>query len=385
MTLYDYKQKAPSTALEGAASPAAAPQENQDFSRREIKKLVQDLFAPKPALYWTDFLVTVSIGYGCAAIYLTAPAFSLLQVAAMLLSGLALFRVGIFIHELVHREEASMIGFHIAWNLLVGMPLLMHSFLYRNHLDHHHPRKFGTPGDGEYLPLGSAPLRETALYFAQVPVLPIMAAFRFLILVPLSLLKPRWRRWLLECRSSYAIDPYYRRTIPSTERQDLWVALDLLGFFWVVGALALILSGVITWTTIGLLYCLAIWTIGLNWVRTLAAHRFMNEGTRMTYEEQVEDSLTIGGHSLLSYLLFPIGLRYHALHHLFPLMPYHSMGEAHRRLMNGLPEDSVYRKTIVPGLVAVLRDLLRNASLAGKAGRNPMQWWRHAEGARFAQ
>jgi fatty acid desaturase len=383
--LYDYKQKAPFTALERAASPATAQQESPDFSRREIKKLVQDLFTPKPALYWTDFLVTVSIGYGCAAIYLTAPAFSLLQVAAMLLSGLALFRVGIFIHELIHREEASMIGFHIAWNLIVGMPLLMHSFLYRNHLDHHHPRKFGTPADGEYLPLASAPLRETALYFVQVPILPIMAAFRFLILVPLSLLNPRWRRWLLECRSSYAIDPYYRRTIPSTERQDLWVALDLLGFFWVVGTFALVLSGVIAWTTIGLLYCLAIWTIGLNWVRTLAAHRFMNEGNRMTYEAQVEDSLTIGGHSLLSYLLFPIGLRYHALHHLFPLMPYHSMGEAHRRLMNELPEDSVYRKTIVPGFVAVLRDLLRNASLAGKAGRNPMQWWRHAEGARFAQ
>ncbi|MBI2884524.1 MAG: fatty acid desaturase, partial [Candidatus Methylomirabilis oxyfera] len=289
MTLYDYKQKTPSTALEGAASSAPAQQENQDFSRREIKKLVQDLFAPKPALYWTDFLVTVSIGYGCAAIYLTAPAFSLLQVAAMLLSGLALFRAGIFIHELVHREEASMIGFHIAWNLLVGMPLLMHSFLYRNHLDHHHPRKFGTPADGEYLPLASAPLRETALYFAQVPVLPIMAAFRFLILVPLSLLNPRWRRWLLECRSSYAIDPYYRRTIPSTERQDLWVVLDLLGFFWVVGTLTLILSGVSTWRTIGLLYCLAIGTIGLNGIRTLAAHRLMNEGGNMPYEEQVED------------------------------------------------------------------------------------------------
>jgi fatty acid desaturase len=383
--LYDYKQKAPSSALERAASPAAAPQENPDFSRREIKKLVQDLFTPKPAFYWIDFLVTVSIGYGCAAIYLTAPAFSLLQVVAMLLSGLALFRVGIFIHELIHREEASMIGFHIAWNLIVGMPLLMHSFLYRNHLDHHHPRKFGTPADGEYLPLASAPLRETALYFVQVPILPIMAAFRFLILVPLSFLNPRWRRWLLECRSSYAIDPYYRRTIPSTERLDLWAALDLLGFLWVAGSLTLILSGVITWTTIGLLYCLALWTIGLNWVRTLAAHRFMNEGNRMTYEAQVEDSLTIGGHSLLSYLLFPIGLRYHALHHLFPLMPYHSMGEAHRRLMNELPEDSVYRKTIVPGFVTVLCDLLRNASLAGKAGRNPMQWWRHAEEARFAQ
>jgi len=383
--LYEYEKKVPSIFLEESQSPAAAQQEHPAFSRREIKKLVQDLFMPKPLLYWADFLITISIGYGFAAIYLTAPAFSPVQLSAGLVSGLALFRVGIFIHELVHREEPSMVGFHIAWNLVVGMPLLMHSFLYRNHLDHHHPRKFGTPADGEYLPLGSAPLRETALYFAQVPILPIMAAFRFLILVPLSFLNPRWRRWLLECRSSYAIDPYYRRTIPSAERLDLWAALDLLGFFWVAGSLALILSGVIAWTTIGLLYCLAIWTIGLNWVRTLAAHRFMNEGGNMTYEEQVEDSLTIGGHSLLSYLLFPIGLRYHALHHLFPLMPYHSMGEAHRRLMKELPADSVYRKTIVPGFVAVLRDLLRHASQAGKAGRNPMEGWRHPEMATYAR
>ena len=383
--MYEYEKKVPSISLEESQSPAAAQQEHPAFSRREIKKLVQDLFMPKPLLYWADFLITISIGYGFAAIYLTAPAFSLIQLSAGLVSGLALFRVGIFIHELVHREEPSMVGFHIAWNLIVGMPLLMHSFLYRNHLDHHHPRKFGTPADGEYLPLGSAPLRETALYFAQVPILPIMAAFRFLILVPLSFLNPRWRRWLLECRSSYAIDPYYRRTIPSAERLDLWAALDLLGFFWVAGSLALILSGVIAWTTIGLLYCLAIWTIGLNWVRTLAAHRFMNEGGNMTYEEQVEDSLTIGGHSLLSYLLFPIGLRYHALHHLFPLMPYHSMGEAHRRLMKELPADSVYRKTIVPGFVAVLRDLLRHASQAGKAGRNPMEGWRHPETATYAR
>lgn len=383
--MYEYEKQVPSISLEEPKSPAAAQQEHPAFSRREIKKLVQDLFTPKPWLYWADFLITVSIGYGFAAIYLTAPAFSLVQIAAGLVSGLALFRVGIFIHELVHREEPSMIGFHIAWNLVVGIPLLMHSFLYRNHLDHHHPRKFGTPFDGEYLPLGSAPIRETALYFAQVPILPIMAAFRFLILVPLSLLNPRWRRWLLECRSSYAIDPYYRRTIPSTERLDLWAALDLLGFFWVAGSLALIVSGVITWTTIGLLYCLAIWTIGLNWVRTLAAHRFMNEGSNMTYEEQVGDSLTIGGHSLLSYLLFPIGLRYHALHHLFPLMPYHSMGEAHRRLMKELPADSVYRKTIVPGFVAVLCDLLRHASQAGKAGHNPMDVWRHPETATYAR
>lgn len=55
MTLYDYKQKAPAVTLGGSDSSAAAQQENPAFSRREIKKLVQDLFTPKPLLYWADF------------------------------------------------------------------------------------------------------------------------------------------------------------------------------------------------------------------------------------------------------------------------------------------------------------------------------------------
>ncbi|HWQ69613.1 MAG TPA: fatty acid desaturase [Patescibacteria group bacterium] len=373
--MYDYEKKA----------SAGAQQETPDFSRREIKKLVHDLFTPKPLLYWADFLITVSIGYGFAVIYLMAPAFSLVQMTAGVVSGLALFRVGIFIHELVHREESSMVGFHIVWNLLFGVPFLLHSLLYRSHLDHHHPRKFGTPAEGEYLPLGSSPIRETVLYLAQIPVVPLLAAFRFLVLVPLSFLYPPSRRWVLESWSSYTINPYYRRVIPSTEPQGLWAILDLLCLLWLVVVIGLIFTGVIAWTTVGLMYGLTICTIALNWVRTLAAHRFLNTGGNMTYVEQIEDSLTIEGRSLLTLLLFPIGLRYHALHHLFPLMPYHSMGEAHRRLMQALPDDSPYKKAIFPGFVTVLRDLLRHASLAGKAGRDPMQVWRHAEGARFAQ
>jgi fatty acid desaturase len=105
----------------------------------------------------------------------------------------------------------------------------------------------------------------------------------------------------------------------------------------------------------------------------------------MTYEEQVEDSLTIGERSPLTLVLFPVGLRYHTLHHAFPLMPYHSMGEAHRRLMEGLPEDSVYRSTVVPGYVAAIRELLRGEKLAGKTGHNPVQVWRHPETATYAR
>ena len=116
--------------------------------------------------------------------YIMAAAFSLIQITALLVSGVALFRVGIFIHEIVHMPRGSMVDFRIAWNLICGVPSLMHSLLYSNHLDHHNPHKYGTPADGEYLPLASAPIRETVLYLAQVPVLPILAFCRFRFCIP---------------------------------------------------------------------------------------------------------------------------------------------------------------------------------------------------------
>lgn len=51
----------------------------------------------------------------------------------------------------------------------------------------------------------------------------------------------------------------------------------------------------------------------------------------------------------------PVGLRYHALHHLLPSLPYHALGEAHRRISAALTPDSPYHKASykgLPGLVA---------------------------------
>jgi fatty acid desaturase len=254
----------------------------------------------------------------------------------------------------------------------------MHSLLYSNHLDHHNPRKHGTPADGEYLPLASAPGRETVLYLAQVPVLPLLAVFRFLVLVPPSFLHPRLRRWLLERWSSYAINPYYRRAIPPTEPKRLWIALDVVCFLWLAVILTLVLKGFLTWTIVGLFYCLSTYSIGLNWVRNLAAHRYANMGGEMTFAKQVEESINIVRSSLVTLLLFPVGLRYHGLHHLFPSLPYHALGEAHRRLMKVLPEDSPYRRTCCPGFFSALRDLLRGARRAEKHGDDAMRWWRSA-------
>jgi fatty acid desaturase len=216
-------------------------------------------------------------------------------------------------------------------------------------------------------------------YFSQVPVLPLLAIVRFLVVVPLSFLHPRLRRWLLERGSSYAINPYYRRLIPPTEPQRLWFALDAACFLWLAVIFILVLKGSIPWTMVGLFYCLSTYSLALNWVRNLAAHRYANTGGEMTFTEQVEGSINIVGSSLVTLLLFPVGLRYHGLHHLFPSLPYHALGKAHRRLMYALPEDSPYRRTCCPGFFAALRGLLRGARLAQKRGDDPMRLWRSAK------
>jgi Fatty acid desaturase len=81
----------------------------------------------------------------------------------------------------------------------------------------------------------------------------------------------------------------------------------------------------------------------LKSIRTIGAHGYRNTGASMSFLEQIQDSNTVAGHSPLTVLLFPVGLRYHCLHHLFPGLPYHSMGIAHRRLMAQLPADFPYR------------------------------------------
>ena len=56
------------------------------------------------------------------------------------------------------------------------------------------------------------------------------------------------------------------------------------------------------------------------------------------------DSVNVGSHPWISEVWGPVGTRLHALHHLFPSMPYHLLPEAHRRLKEQLPEDSLYRQ-----------------------------------------
>src|SRR5258706_594030 len=268
------------------------------------------------------------------------PLFSWPGCLYFVIAVFALYRAGVFMHEIVHLPRQRMRSFRIAWNVMYGIPMLMPSFMYSSHLDHHNWRHFGTGRDGEYLPLGARPVTHIALYLAEVPLLPALAVIRFLLLTPLSMLVPPLRRPILERFSSFVINPAYRRPLPAHEKRGHWAAMELGCFAVLVGLAAVTIGGVLPWQTLVQLYCLGAFAAGINWVRTLAAHRYRNDGAEMTYVDQLTDSVNIVGQPIITELGFPIGLKYHALHHLFPSLPYHALGEAHRRRQRQIDIDA---------------------------------------------
>lgn len=326
-------------------------------TQRLARPIIKDLFVHREWIYWVDMLATMAVGYGAASVYLLAPLFSWQQIVSYFIAGFALFRLGSFIHEITHLRQKELRFFKVGWNVLAGIPMLMPSFFYGNHIDHHSDRHFGTGQDGEYLPLGSGTLGHVIKFLAQVLFLPGWVAIRFLIITPISFLHPKLRQWALEHWSSFVINLRYRREIPANAPRFWWAILEIACSIraWLI--FAVVFTGFAPWYRIPALYMLGMLAMGLNYVRNLVAHHYRSDGQPMTHEDQLRDSVNITGDFFFTELFFPLGLRFHALHHLFPALPYHNLGIAHRRLMKELPADSLYRKTVYSSFWGALRDL----------------------------
>jgi fatty acid desaturase len=78
----------------------------------------------------------------------------------------------------------------------------------------------------------------------------------------------------------------------------------------------------------------------------VVAHRWESDGHTTDAIGQLLDTVNVPPPALLPTLWAPLGLRYHGLHHLLPAMPYHRLGEAHRRLVAGLTPASPYHRSL---------------------------------------
>ena len=345
----------PTSGSDAAAASADAPN-----WIRQARELTDDLQQRSAFIYWADFLLSVTAAWALALYFMLTPGWSALQLLALLASAILFFRAGTFIHEIIHFRAGELKWFARVWNLLMGIPLMMPWIIYKNHIEHHSVRYFGTPEDGEYLPLAAAPPIETIKYVLQAPLLPLLTTLRFGVVGPLSWFHRRLREWVLTAASAGVSNPYFRKRFPASEEWHLRI-VEVLCLLWLALLAVLLFKGVIGWMVLVKAYVLIGLTLGLNWVRNLAAHSYSNRGERMTLAAQFSDSINITGQTWITLLMFPVGLRYHALHHLFPYLPYHNLGKAHARLIAQLPAGSAYHLASCDSYFAAVANLWRAA------------------------
>lgn len=352
-----------------------------DFSLAQARGLVRDLFVPREWVYWVDFLSSILAGH--LAFALTRWLYDLhlqplglrlvLQAATFAIQCVCYFRAVMFVHEIVHLPDRRFRAFRLTWNLLCGIPFLVPSFTYQLHLEHHRRADFGTDHDGEYLPLASSSPLWIVAYLSQCLWVPPLVAIRFGILTPLAWMFPPLARFLHRRASSLVMDPTYLRPPPAPDEMRA-IRLQELGCCLFVWGCALVPPLVFRRPLAVLVihaYLTSVVVILMNATRTLAAHRFASDGHEQSFVEQMLDSVTLDNDSLVAVLINPVGLRYHATHHLFPSLPYHNLRAAHKRLMAGLPTDSPYRLTVERSLLAVLVNLWHAAAAASRRPPSP--------------
>jgi fatty acid desaturase len=326
---------------------------------RKAAELTRDINVARPAIYWADLLGSAALGYAglAGAIVLSG----VWAIAAALVAMLALYRAGSFIHELTHVRHRELPWFRLGWNMVVGVPLLVPSFMYEGVHNLHHARtRYGTVEDPEYLPLALMKPWTLPLFVVTAALAPVALLIRFALLTPLSLLSPWLRGVVVGQFSGLQINPKFRRRAPDGDLKKQWFWQEAGASLWSITLIALVVSGIVSLRTFGIFLVIVSGTMLINQVRTLVAHLWENEGEAMTVTAQYLDSVNVPPPATLPALWAPVGLRYHALHHLLPSLPYHSLGEAHRRLSAALSADSPYHQGSYSGLPHLVGRLARN-------------------------
>ena len=327
---------------------------------RAAAELTRDINTARPEIYWPDMLASAVVGYGALAGTILAGSLWL-ALAFAVVAVLALYRALLFIHEISHLHRDALPGFRTAWNAVVGVPMLTPSFMYENvHTLHHARTKYGTLEDPEYLPLASMKPWTLPVFLLVAGLAPIGLLIRFGILAPLGAVIPAIRRMNWARFSALAINPEFRRRPETGDARRRFVWQETAASIWAVTLLASPL--VVGWKPLLMAVAVTSAVAVFNQLRTLVAHLWENdEGEAMTVTAQYLDSVNVPPPSPLAALWAPVGLRYHALHHLIPSMPYHSLGEAHRRLREHLEPETTFHRASHKGMVPLVGKIVRGS------------------------
>ncbi len=277
--------------LPAKATRAQFMVEDDKAMLRAARDLTKGLGEAKPAIYWTDMLVSAGVGYAGIATAILSDSTGV-KLAAGLVAALALYRALMFIHELTHIHRDALPGFRTAWNLLVGIPMLTPSFMYEGvHTIHHKRTQYGTVEDPEYLPLALMKPWSLPLFVLVAMLLPVALIVRFGLLYPLGLIIPPLRKFTWERFSSLSINPEFRRKAPEGDFVGRVRWQEAGASLW---AIALVLTAVLYgWQPLATALAILSLAAVLNQLRTLVAHLWENEGEAMTVTAQFLDSVNV--------------------------------------------------------------------------------------------
>lgn len=318
-------------------------------ARDTLRRSDVDYFEVDARQYWFDFILSMTCAYVSATLYISAETIAPeyvwpLRIVMFPMAVFWLYRLGSLVHEVAHLKEHELQTFKVAWNLLAGVMLLAPStFFTRHHRDHHSHRWYGTPHDPEYV----VNVFEPGSFWGYVGfaftllAFPLLVFLRFL-LTPLTFIHPAVRQWVLVHASSLTMNWRYERRLTA---QDDWTSttLEWLCCLRAAWMLAVVGLGIADWTRLPLLYSLGLGVLLMNQARQLADHHFESKGEQLDMDAHILDSCNFTGPCWMTWLLFPFSIRYHALHHLEPTLPYHNLAAAHAHLCEKLPADSPYR------------------------------------------
>ncbi len=344
--------------MTASTSTNRAPITDDMAMMRSAVELTRDIAEARGRVFWPDMLLSALIGYvGMAGAIMLDSFWAAL--AAGIVSVLALYRALLFIHELSHIHKQALPGFRLAWNALIGVPMLIPSLMYENvHTLHHARTRYGTAEDPEYLPLALMKWWSLPSFLLLALLLPLGFVVRSALLVPLGAVIPPLRRLVWQRFSALAINPYFRRRPAEGEFARLVFWQELCASMWVWTLIATGFNHGWRGLVIALVIIAAVAV--LNQLRTLVAHLWVNEGEPMTVTAQFLDSVNVPPPGWIAELWAPVGLRYHALHHLMPSMPYHAYPEAHRRLSAHFGAGATYAQASYPGMWVLLGRIARN-------------------------
>ena len=323
-----------------------------DFNKMKLG--VHQISRLKPQIYWFDLMISIILAW---CLFLLALNFSFKDpnfYFLIILSAIGFYRAIAFTHELVHIKKGSLPGFHFVWHLVCGMPLFAPHFLYKGiHLAHHSKKDYGKEMDGEYIEFGT---KSRWLIFAHLLFnffLPIFSIFRFMVLPLISICHPRIRLLIMKQMSFMGLKFLFVRKIPHQKSEILiWYAEEfsccLLS--WLI--FALIINGKLPINIVFQWYAILAIILTMNSLRSLGAtHWYSSNGGDFSFIEQIKDSISVTSNSLFTHIFCPVGTQYHALHHMFPFIPYHDLGKVYHYLLVKFPEEKILKETSISSLV----------------------------------